>query len=433
MTAGRDDVWVDMTQFDPRLADRVWEGDLRDPDAPPWYADVAAAIRRARGPAEPGELIDEPVVVASMSRAALGHRVNVRHRRQRSTALPRLVAMKATATVASATMVGVAAATTGLVAGVVVPAINEHVVPMVGEHLVPEVTVPGSASVPSTPRSTCAGAGTPCGDRVPLPVVDDLTSEPRPVLPSTPPAPDPAAHVVPGSAAAHVTPAAPVVVAAVTDDPVASRAVEVGPPADATISPVAERPQATPPPPGPGTETVGPMAAPARPPSPEPPPTAQAPPTPPSPELPPTAQAPPTRPGPERPSSEHVSPPTEHQPPATPTGPASRPTDHAQPPPTGHPSPATAPDSELPARPQPASNASSPALPAPAHSSTKGTDPAASPPDVAPAAAGDPVLPGAAGTAERATDAGAAAGGSDHPGASTPHGRGHGPASGSGG
>ncbi len=75
MTASRDELWVDMTQFDPRLADRVWDGDLRDPDAPSWYAELGSKIRRARGPAEPLELVDEPVLVDTMRRVTLGDRI----------------------------------------------------------------------------------------------------------------------------------------------------------------------------------------------------------------------------------------------------------------------------------------------------------------------------------------------------------------------
>jgi hypothetical protein len=270
MTASRDELWVDMTQFDPRLADRVWEGDLRDPDAPRWYTDVAAAIRRARGPAEPGELIDEPVVVANMSGAALGRRVTVRPHRQRSHALHRIVAIKATATVASLTMVGVAAATTGLVAGVVVPAINEHIAPLVEEHLDPGVTVPGGGSAPPAPLSMCADRGVPCGDRVPLPAVDAPSAAPPPAQPTPPPTSAPGAATVP-EPAVEPEPAAPDSAPALTDDLAPSPLVEAAPTAPAPTSPAADPMVATAPLPVPVAPTTG---APAPLPRPDLPPTA---------------------------------------------------------------------------------------------------------------------------------------------------------------
>ena len=68
----RDEMWVDMTQFDTEVADGVWDGTTADPDAPSWYRDLRSLVHRARGPAEPHELVDEPVMVTTMHRATLG-------------------------------------------------------------------------------------------------------------------------------------------------------------------------------------------------------------------------------------------------------------------------------------------------------------------------------------------------------------------------
>jgi hypothetical protein len=128
----RDEIWIDMTQFDTSLADAVWDGATPLPDAPPWYDNVTTLVDTARGPAEPGELIAEPLVVEKMHRTTLGAgRVAVRRRPGR--ALGRVLAMKAAAAT-TASVVGVAAAaaaTTGLVATVatvVVPVLQERVV-----------------------------------------------------------------------------------------------------------------------------------------------------------------------------------------------------------------------------------------------------------------------------------------------------------------
>ena len=141
MTVDRDTLWADLLQFDPPSADRVWEGDLRDPDAPGWYASLGSLIHQARGPAEADELVDEPAVVATMRRASLGAAIVAlpHHRGVRS--VGRVVAMKAAAAATTASMVGVAAAaTTGIVATVaatvVVPAFNEKVRPVI-EHVGP--------------------------------------------------------------------------------------------------------------------------------------------------------------------------------------------------------------------------------------------------------------------------------------------------------
>lgn len=119
-----------MVQFDVRAADRLWEGIPPEHGAPGWYDDVSGLIETANGPAEPHELVDEPVVVEDMHKTTLG---GPRRCRQGRT-VGRLIAMKAAAAT-TASVVGVAAtaaATTGIVAtvaSVVVPVIEEHVLP----------------------------------------------------------------------------------------------------------------------------------------------------------------------------------------------------------------------------------------------------------------------------------------------------------------
>ena len=168
MTAERDVLWADLLQFDPPSADQAWDGDLRDPDAPDWYADLGSLIHRARGPAEPDELADEPELVATMRRASLGAAIVAlpRHRGVRS--VGRVVAMKAAAAATTVSMVGVAAAaTTGIVATVaatvVVPAISEKVRPVIEAHIVPvEPTGPPSSAQTSTPSPTRRPVGAEC-------------------------------------------------------------------------------------------------------------------------------------------------------------------------------------------------------------------------------------------------------------------------------
>jgi hypothetical protein len=192
MTVDRDVLWVDLLQFDPPSADRVWEGDLHDPDAPGWYTDLGSIIHRARGPAEPHELVDEPDVVATMRRASLGATIAALPRRPGARSVGRLVAMKATAAATTASLVGVAAAaTTGIVATVVVPAIADKVRPVVEEHVVPVEAITERPSVPT--------AGTACRPRSDFcidpssPVVVDLPAaapaDPAEVAPATVAAP----------------------------------------------------------------------------------------------------------------------------------------------------------------------------------------------------------------------------------------------------
>jgi hypothetical protein len=155
MSAGRDELWVDMTQFDTRIADRVWDGTVRDPDAPPWYRDVRSLIHRARGPAEPHELVDEPLVVSSMHRVRRGGSIARLPRSSGVGTIGRVLAMKAAAATTTG-IIGVAAAaaaTTGIVATVaatvVVPVVKHHVVPVI-DTITPAVIPAEVASPPTT-------------------------------------------------------------------------------------------------------------------------------------------------------------------------------------------------------------------------------------------------------------------------------------------
>jgi hypothetical protein len=190
----RDDIWVDMTQFDTDVADGLWDGTTLDDEAPGWYGHMRSLVLRARGPAEADELADEHELVACMRRAALGEVVTrpVRLRRPPRPigvrTLGRVVAMKAAATATVAAMVSVAAAaTTGIVvtmaATVVVPAVNERVVPMIERHDAPEPVAPASpAPRRGSPGSRgCADDARPCPTRRLAPATIDLTA------PSTPP------------------------------------------------------------------------------------------------------------------------------------------------------------------------------------------------------------------------------------------------------
>jgi hypothetical protein len=210
MTADRDELWVDMTQFDTRVADGVWQGEATDPDAPGWFADVRTLVHRARGPAEPDELVDEPVLVDRMRRATLGETLADLPRRPGVRAVGRLVAMKAAAaTTASVMTMAAAAATTGIVATVaatmVVPAIQERVMPIIGRESSPAAEAPAQSG-------TGAGGATagqcgwdedscvpgPTGPVVEVPRDPSLapaqpteTAEPAPAVAAAPPAEQP--------------------------------------------------------------------------------------------------------------------------------------------------------------------------------------------------------------------------------------------------
>lgn len=145
-----------MMQFDARAADRLWERGARPEDAPEWYGDVSGLIETATGPAEPHELVDEPVVVEDMHRTTLGRAA---HRCHHCRTAGRVIAVKA-AVAAAATVLGVAAAaaaTTGIVAtmaSVVVPVVDD--VPQSGDD--PESTT-RVASTPGAVTSADRGIG----------------------------------------------------------------------------------------------------------------------------------------------------------------------------------------------------------------------------------------------------------------------------------
>jgi hypothetical protein len=181
VTSARDEIWIDMVQFDVRAADRLWEGIPPAQGAPEWYDDVSGLIETASGPAEPCELVDEPVVVEDMHKTTLGRPRHCRHGRT----LGGAVAMKA----AAATTAGVlgvaaaAAATTGIVAtmaSVVVPAIEEHVLMADDDDQ--------EAAVPAAPDGRDSG-GTP--DTRPKHQPNDVVAAP-PAAPATPDGPQPA-------------------------------------------------------------------------------------------------------------------------------------------------------------------------------------------------------------------------------------------------
>lgn len=157
--SARDELWTDMAQFDHQVADGLWDGTHRDPDAPPWYRDLRALIHRARGPAEADELLDEPVVVDSMHRVRLGTSPGRPPRSRRVRTLGRVLAMKAaaTTTMSLAGVAAAAAATTGVVAiaatTVVVPVVAHEIVPMINQHIAPVVRVEVAPSSSAPARS----------------------------------------------------------------------------------------------------------------------------------------------------------------------------------------------------------------------------------------------------------------------------------------
>jgi hypothetical protein len=194
VTSARDEIWIDMVQFDVGAADRLWEGIPPAHGAPEWYDDVSGLIETANGPAEPHELVDEPVVVEDMHKTTLCRPRRCRHGRT----LGRAVAMKAAAAT-TASVLGVAAAaaaTTGIVAtmaSLVVPAIEEHVL-LAGDD-------DRGATVPAAPHSRDSGGAPDTGpERQP----NDLAAA-SPAAPATPPGPRPAD---PGPTVASMSPAA---------------------------------------------------------------------------------------------------------------------------------------------------------------------------------------------------------------------------------
>jgi hypothetical protein len=281
---GRDEIWVDLTQFDQRAADGVWDGTTRDPDAPPWYRDVRSLIHRARGPAEPGELVDEPVVVATMHKVRLGGSIARLPRSSGVRTLGRVIAMKAAAAT-TASVIGVAAAaaaTTGIVATVaatvVVPVVKEHVVPMINDHIPPAV-VPAevASSIPDPARHHEAG-GLPCavhlgscGDQAPAPAAAAGPVGDLPVDQSATPTSVTGTDATDHTAASAVDPPAtdpppdpeagdPVVTEPPPADPPPTDPPPVDPPpSDPPIEPTIADPPPTDPPP---VETQSPAVAP---------------------------------------------------------------------------------------------------------------------------------------------------------------------------
>jgi hypothetical protein len=217
-----DELWADMAQFDHDVADGVWDGTARDPDAPAWYREVLSLIHRAKGPAEPDELMDEPTVVATMHRATLGEKLARIPRSSGVRTLGRVVAMKAAAatTASFVSVAAAAAATTGIVATVaatvVVPAVAEHVVPMIGDRLAPAVAAPSAmltdegtagSHEPSTGEPQPPDeAGTPpaagpvtTAPAEPAPVVEPDPAAEEPAAPAVTPAPEEPATEQPGT------------------------------------------------------------------------------------------------------------------------------------------------------------------------------------------------------------------------------------------
>ncbi len=238
----RDVLWADLVQFDPPSADKVWDGDLRDPDAPGWYTHLGSLIHRARGPAELDELADEPDVVATMRRAGLGAAIVAlpRHRGVRS--VGRVVAVKAAAAATTVSMVGVAAAaTTGIVATVaatvVVPAIQERVRPVIETHIVP-------VEPTNTPTSTPSPARPPVGAEC-QPLADVCADPSAPVVVNVPPAPpaDPVpvlAEPVTEPEVSTTAPASTEPPTTVTDTPVVEAPAEPAPVEPAPVEPTSE-------------------------------------------------------------------------------------------------------------------------------------------------------------------------------------------------
>jgi hypothetical protein len=251
MTSSRDELWVDMVQFDTTIADQIWDGDARDPDTPRWYDDMRALIRRARGPGEPDELVDEPVLLDTMHRAARGAIITRLPRRSGVRTLGRIVAMKAAAaTTASVVSVAAAAATTGIVATVaatvVVPVLNEHVMPLIEDRLTPVVVMPDApASERSTDPSICAPEPMGCHAQPTAPVLGDVPA-PAPPAPAPAVAGEPTPTADAGAVAAHVEPVAaepaPVVTAPVVTEPVVTEPMVTEPAVTEPVDPGAVAP-----------------------------------------------------------------------------------------------------------------------------------------------------------------------------------------------
>jgi hypothetical protein len=207
VTSARDEIWIDMIQFDVRAADQLWEGVPPAHGAPEWYDDVSGLIETAHGPAEPHELVDEPIVVDGMHRSTLGrHRCRCHDGRT----VGHLIGMKAAAATAAAVLgvAATAAATTGIVAtvaGMVVPAIEEHVFLVDGDQHesatpAPPVAAPPGAPAPDAspgPTEAVAASESPAPSTATVDSggVGDAVAEPAPpaeAAPLVPVAADPA-------------------------------------------------------------------------------------------------------------------------------------------------------------------------------------------------------------------------------------------------
>jgi len=191
----RDEIWVDLTQFDIQAADAVWDGTHRDPDAPVWYRDLRSLIHRAKGPAEAQELADEPELVATMHRATLGETLARLPRSSGARTLGRVLAMKAAAAT-TASMISVAAAaaaTTGIMATVaatvVVPVVKDHVVPMINDHLTPTVAAPADAPANNNVGGTVSHQPEAADPLLAAPIVPAPEPAAEPVETLEPPAP----------------------------------------------------------------------------------------------------------------------------------------------------------------------------------------------------------------------------------------------------
>jgi hypothetical protein len=282
----RDEIWVDLTQFDTQAADGVWDGIHRDPDAPAWYRDLRSLIHRAKGPGESHELVDEPEMVATMHRATLGETLARLPRSSGARTLGRVLAMKAAAAT-TASMISVAAAaaaTTGIVAtvtaAVVVPVVKDHVVPMINDHLTPSVAAPAVVladdEVPGTithhtPSTEPELATTTATDTQAAEPVGTLATPAVAVTPDPPPVDPPGVDAAPvDTGAVAPAPTDPAAVDPAPDDPGAGDTT-LADPAPADSAPPAEKP-AEPKPDGPGRSNRAPGHVDSPPPAAEQPP-----------------------------------------------------------------------------------------------------------------------------------------------------------------
>jgi hypothetical protein len=243
----RDEIWIDMMQFDVRAADSLWEGSAPPQDAPRWYGDVSGLIETSRGPAEPHELVDEPIVVKHMHRTTLAGRPRDCHRGR---TLGRVIAVKAGAATAASvfgvTVAVAAAATTGVVASMArlaAPVIKEHVV----------LAQDGPESLVGTQEThlddqlmalTEAPAAIPTPATSPPPATPDRPAASVTHAPATP-AVEPTAGAAPPATPAPLEPVATEAVTAAPEPPPATKAAK---PAHAKHAPPAKKARADTPP-----------------------------------------------------------------------------------------------------------------------------------------------------------------------------------------